>query len=268
MLEALEYYQSLAQKFQSQLLTVPGIIVVLAGLCIWLAGLRWRRITGALVGAAIAAAGVFVIGNYAGGVVLTACAIGLLAGVIINRIVFGIFGAAVGALIVMAILASGLTAGGNELPFASEYSYPTWPEYEQSGVVIGAPAAMEITSKMAEYFIDIAKKAIASAGTISYAGVGLVAVIAVAAALVVPRLSIAVVSSSLGSAIIFAGMIMLLFYKGSKPISYITQRPRFYATAFVAMVIFGTVVQLILSPSAFAKASSGKPANKENGEKK
>jgi hypothetical protein len=284
MLEVLEYYQSLAQKFQSQLLTGPGIIVVLAGLCIWLAGLRWRRVVGALVGAAVAAAGVFVIGNYPAGVVLTACAIGLFAGVIINRIVFGIFGAAVGVLVVMVVLAGGLTAGENESSmiefqetnktynpdeitaddFVAEFPYPTWPEYEQSGVVIDAPAALEITTKMAEYFFDRAKKAVASAGAGGYAGAGLVAVIAVIAALIMPRLFIAVISSSLGSAVIFTGMIMLLFYKGSKPISYISERPWFYATAFGAMVIFGTAAQLILSPPA-AKQSQTDSPDKEIG---
>ena len=50
MLEALEYYQSLAEKFQSQLLTVPGILVVLAGLCVWLAGLRWAECSEPLQG--------------------------------------------------------------------------------------------------------------------------------------------------------------------------------------------------------------------------
>jgi hypothetical protein len=283
MLEVLEYYQSLAQKFQSQLLTGPGIIVVLAGLCIWLAGLRWRRVVGAFVGAAVAAAGVFVIGNYPAGVALTACAIGLFAGVIINRIVFGIFGAAVGVLVVMVVLAGGLSATENKSDtlefqadnFVSEYSYPTWPQYEMSDVIIPAPAAMEITARTAEYFFDRAKKAVASAGAGSYAGAGLVAVIAVIAALIMPRLLIAVISSSLGSAVIFTGMIMLLFYKGSKPISYISERPWFYATAFGAMVIFGTAAQLILSPLA-AKQSQTDSPDKEigstsslwNGEKK
>jgi len=58
MLKLLEYYQSLAQKFQSQFLTGPGIAIVLAGLCVWLAGLRWKRLLGALAGAIIAAAGI------------------------------------------------------------------------------------------------------------------------------------------------------------------------------------------------------------------
>lgn len=255
MLEALEYYQSLAQKFPGRLLTAPGILVVLTGLCIWLAGLRWRRVIGAIAGAAIGTVAVFVVGNFAVGTVLIVCVVGLLAGVIVNRIVFGIFGAAVGALVVIAVLAEGSMAGGNS-------NYPTWPEYEVSDAGLDAPVALEISAKMAKFFIDGAKETVVSAGVSGCVGAGIAAVIVVIAALTAPRTLIAVVSSSLGAAVIFMGMIMLLFHKGSKPISYIAQRPQFYAAAFVAMVVFGTVVQLILSPAAKAKA----PADEEKGE--
>jgi hypothetical protein len=266
MLEALEYYQSLAQKFQSQLLTGPGIIVVLTGLCIWLAGLRWRRVIGAFTGAAVAAIGVFLIGNFAANVVLTACIIGILAGIVINRIVFGIFGAAVGVLVIMVILAGGPAAAEVTADnFVSDYSCPTWPEYEQSDAGLDASAASQITTQMAEYFADRAKKAITSASAVSFAAAGVVIVIAAIATLMAPRLFIAAVSSTLGSAVIFAGMIMLLFYKGSKPISCIAEKPRFYLAAFTAMIIFGTLVQLVLSPPAKAKA---KADEETKGEKK
>lgn len=266
MLEALEYYQSLAQKFQSQLLTGPGIIIVLTGLCVWLAGLRWRRTIGALAGVVIAATGVFIAGGYSFGfaqdrpakVVLAACAAGLLAGVIINRIVFGIFGAAIIGLLVIIILTGGLTKAEASSPFVS-----AWPEYEQSDAVIDTPTAMKISTQMAEYFIDKTKKTVTSAPMMSVAVAGLAAVIAALVALLAPRWFIAFVSSALGSAVIFAGMIILLFYKGSNPINCIAQRPQFYATAFGAMVIFGTLVQLILSPAAKAKTA----ADETKGEK-
>ncbi len=249
MLEALEYYQSLAQRFPGQLLTGLGVMVVLAGLCIWLAGLRWRKVIGAFAGVVVAAAGVFIIGRCAGGVLLAVCVIGLVAGVIINRIVFGIFGAAVSVFVIMLILAGGSTAAEITADnFYLEYSYPTWPEYEQSNIVIDAPTALQITTQMAEYFVDRAKGAAVSSPVKSFVGAGLAAMITVAIALAAPRIFIAVVSSALGSAVIFAGMIMLLFYKGSRPVSYIAQKPWFYTAAFAAMIILGTAVQLILSP--------------------
>ena len=258
----------------------PGIVIVLVGLCIWLAGLRWRLIIGAIAGAAIAAAGVFVVGNYPVNVVLAISIVGMLAGVIINRIILGIFGAVCGALIVMVVLAGMATAKSR--PQMVEFQeagkahnpdevtadnfvsgYPTWPEYEIKSIPIPISGALEITVKTAGYFVSKAKAAIASAGIISFAGAGITAVIAAIAVLIVPRLFVAVVSSTLGSAIIFAGMIMLLFFKNSRPITYIADKPQFYAAAFGAMVLFGTIIQLILSPSAFAKVL---PTDKEKGE--
>jgi len=49
----------------------------------------------------------------------------------------------------------------------------------------------------------------------------------------------------LGTMFIFAGMILLLLYKGSAPISAIFHKAPVYATVFAAMAAFGAVVQLV-----------------------
>ena len=287
MLEALEYYQSLAEKFDSRILTVPGIMVVLVGLCIWLAGLRWRKVLGALAGAAITGTGVCVIGDYPVNVVLMACAIGLAAGVIINRIVLGMFGAIISAGVVMIILTGGLFSKENRTnivefvnasqtynpdkitadSFASESPYPTWPEYEQSGIVISAPAAMEITAKMAAYFLDIAKEKITLAGVGSYAGAGFAAVIIMLMTLAAPRLFISVIFAIAGAGLIFIGMIMLLFYKVSEPITYVAERLYFCSLVFGAMAAFGAFIQLLLSPPK-PQTVRVDNTNKKDGEKR
>jgi hypothetical protein len=254
MLEALEYYQSLAQKFPGKLLTGPGVVVVLIGLCIWLAGLRWRRIVGAFVGAATAAVGVFVSGKLLEQVLLPACIIGLFVGIVINRLVFGIFGGAAAALIIMIVLSvSPPTTEVAADDFIWNNSYPTLPEYEQDDAKINSQQALQFTSQMAEFLIRKIESMIASSSIVVFAAAGLIVIFAVACALIVPRLFIAAVSSMLGSVIIFAGMIMLLFYKGSRPISCIVERSSFFISAFAAMIIFGTLVQLILSPPAKSK---------------
>jgi len=87
-------------------------------------------------------------------------------------------------------------------------------------------------------------------------------------AVLVPRMFIAVTASSLGSVIIFAGMVILLFYKVSKPVNYIAEKSHFYAMALTIMIVFGAIVQLVLSPSACVKAASDKPADENKGDKK
>lgn len=59
------------------------------------------------------------------------------------------------------------------------------------------------------------------------------------------RLVSALGCAVLGTLLIFAGMIMLLSYKGIQPVSYIGQRQSFYLGVFSAMVIFGMVAQLL-----------------------
>jgi hypothetical protein len=285
MLEALEYYQSLAQRFQSQLLTGPGIAIVLVGLCIWLAGLRWRRILGAVAGTAIAAVAVLNFGDYPSPIVWGACAVGLIAGVIVNRLVLSVFGTIIGVIVVMIFLSGSLQAANygegikifdaNHIynpdhikadDFVSEYPYPTWRQYEQGGVVIPAPDAIKITAAMAGYFIGRAKRAVFSAGAVVYGGAAIAAVVIVFFSLITPRLFIAAVSAIIGSAVIFAGMIILLFYKGSEPISLITARAQFYGLVFGAMTAFGIIVQLLLSPSLSATIIRADDSKKDNGE--
>lgn len=266
MLEALEYYQSLAQRFPSRLLVGPGIAIFLIGLCVWLSGLRWKMIIGALTGAAIAAAGVFIIGKFSSNIVAAAAIIGLGAGAVINRIAIGIFGSLALALIVMLAIANGFAAARENKPMVEvkEYSrekneivvtdytaaeYPTFAEYEIESMPIETLTALEITIKSAGFYASKAKAAIGSTGIIGFACGAVAAVIAVIVALAAPRIFIAVVSSMLGTAIIFLGMIILLFYKNSKPINQIAGEPYFYTVVFAAMIVFGMVVQLALSPS-------------------
>lgn len=266
MFEALVYYQSLAQKFQGQLLTVTGITIVMVGLCVWLAGLRFKCIVGAIVGAVIAAAGVSVFGDYPAKILLIASGIGILVGATAGRFMLGIFAMIVGGLLAITVVSGRLQpaeASGVEFfdannvnpnavvadDFVSSSAYPTWPQYQQSGIVIPTPAAMEITVKMSTYVISLAKKTFLSAGITAYGGAAGVVLAVVFFCLVMPRFFIAVISAGLGSAVVFAGMIILLFYKGSEPISLIAAKPKFYGIAFGAMVAFGAIMQLLLSPA-------------------
>lgn len=282
MFEALVYYQSLAQKFQNQLLIGTGIAIVLVGLCIWLAGLRFKRIVSAIVGAAIAAAGVFAFGDYLPKTLFAASAVGIIVGAIAGRFMLGIFAALVGGLLAITVISGRLQStdtGGIEFfdansvnpnkivadDFVSSSAYPTWPQYQQSGIIIPSPAAGEITIKMSAHLISLAKKTILSAGITAYGGAAAVLFVVVFFCFVMPRFFVAVISAALGSAVVFAGMVILLFYKASEPVNLIAAKPKFYGIAFGAMLAFGTIVQLLLSPT---KPEIIKPniSKKENGE--
>ncbi|MFA5291966.1 MAG: hypothetical protein WC496_02915 [Phycisphaerae bacterium] len=280
MFEALEYYQSLAEKFDSRILTVPGIVVVIVGLCVWLAGLRWRKILGALAGGGFFAALAVSIGSYSTGIVLAVILIGTVIGALIEKVMLGIFGASAAAVIVLVVISTNLRAKQysdieylnslqepTEEDILSQRYCPRWPEYEQRDIVISPPQAADITRQMASYVMAKIFDDIKSSSAGAFASAAFVMLAAAFAAFIIPRTFIAVVSSSLGSAVIFAGMIMLLFYKGSKPVNYIAEKSHFYIMVLAVMAAFGSIVQLVLSPPVAEQTKENMP-DKKDGDKK
>jgi hypothetical protein len=84
------------------------------------------------------------------------------------------------------------------------------------------------------------------------------AIILIIAGFFLWRLTSAWFYAILGTLLIFAGMILLLLYKGAMPISRITDNQPFYAAVFVAMAAFGTIVQLLFCHSGVKKAVTKK----------
>ncbi|MDD5011558.1 MAG: hypothetical protein PHQ00_05495 [Phycisphaerae bacterium] len=263
MFESLEYYQSLAEKFDSRILTIPGIVVVIVGLCIWLAGLRWKKVLGALAGGAIFALTVLCIGCFGRGIVLALIVIGFVFGAAAEKATLGIFGAAIASLVVLAAVSANIRARQysdieyienieepSEEEILSGFYHPEWPEYEDDDVVITTAEVVEITRETGSYLAAKIIDDVKSSNTIAFASAIAVLIAAGFAAALVPRIFIAVTASWLGAAIIFTGMIMLLFYRRSEPITCIAEKGRYFAAVFAAMVVFGTIVQLVLSPSA------------------
>ncbi len=259
MFEAIEYYQSLAEKFDSRILFLPGISIVLTGLCIWLAGLRWRKVLGAFAGGCFLAAIGLCIGDYGWPVMIIVTLIGIALGAIIEKIMLGIVGTVLVAAAVM-IIASVFFESND----VAMQSYPRWAEYETRDAEIGLPQAFEITRQTGRYIAYRMIENVKSSWLVYGASAGAAILLAGFAAMMLPRIFIAAFSSSFGSAAIFSGMIMLLFYKGLKPVNYIYDKSSFYALIIFLMIIFGTMVQLVLSPAA----KNGKTGPNENGDKK
>jgi hypothetical protein len=93
------------------------------------------------------------------------------------------------------------------------------------------------------------------------------AVVAIVAGVALWRFASALSCAALGTTLIFAGMILLLMYKGSAPISELMRKPPFYGTVFVTMAAFGTVEQLILCKRKKPKSKKTKKQN-ESSEKR
>jgi len=87
-------------------------------------------------------------------------------------------------------------------------------------------------------------------------------IISIAAGFFFRRLISAFCCAAFGVILIFAGMILLLSYKGTEPISYISGKPSFYGMVFAVMVAFGTIEQLLLCRFAKAKTKREEKAGK------
>ncbi len=262
MLEAIQYYQSLAEKFDSRLLCVPGIVVIVLGLCIWLSGLRWRKVLGAFAGGSIFAGIGICAGIYEWLIILLVALIGIAVGTLIEKVMLGIFGTILAAAIALMTVSVFLEKVN---PHPETQNCPRWQQYEAIGAVIDCDNAAAITREMGCFLFKRTVENIKSASLVSIAVAAIAMLTAGFIAIITPRVFISVVSSTLGSAVISAGILMLLFYKGTKPINYFMGKIQFYAILIFVMLVFGTMVQLVLSPAA---AENAKDVPGKNGDKK
>lgn len=99
-----------------------------------------------------------------------------------------------------------------------------------------------------------------------------ITVIALGAGFIFRQLVGAIGCSIFGTGMIFFGMITLLLYKGSQPLSSIYNRPAFYAAVAACMIIFGSVAGFMLcceKPVEIDESLKKKKSDKtKNGERK
>jgi hypothetical protein len=96
----------------------------------------------------------------------------------------------------------------------------------------------------------------------NWAIIAVLAVAFIAAGFYQRSLTSAFCCAALGTMLIFAGMILLLLYKGAAPISRICQNQLFYLGVFAAMTAFGTAEQLLVCQRIKGKLTRKKETNK------
>jgi hypothetical protein len=218
----------------------PGLVCIIAGLFIWLGGLGFRKLllptAGAITGAVC---GFFIIGqNFISVVFAAALAAGIAT--ILERLFIAILTAALAAAVAFVVLV------GPHIEYAQEAATVRVLETSAQRQTINVRKSAEI---MKDYIIDAGQR-IKNAGLQMsmhhWAIIMVLALIFLVAGVSLWRLAMALCCSVLGTILIFAGMILLLLHKGTVPISIICSKSSYYATAFMAMIAFGTIEQLLL----------------------
>jgi hypothetical protein len=225
MLEIAQYFEQVTAGFRPIVLIASGLAAVLVGLFIWLGGLGVRRVLLAVVGAITGGiCGFFIIGlNIASALILAAGA--AIIAIMFEKIFITILAASLAAVFGFAVLAKPYTE-------------------------ISADFSTEI------------KRACLQMPLYCWAIIVALAVIFILAGFFLWRLTSALCCATLGTFLIFTGMILLLLYKGAAPISSLYSRAPFYAAIFAAMTAFGTMEQLLLCQRAKEKLTRRKETNK------
>jgi hypothetical protein len=239
MLEIARQLERTAVWFNPVVLIGPGLACVLLGLFVWLGGLGFRRALVAIVGAVSGGiCGFFISGR---NIVPATVSAGLAAviAIMLERIFIAILAGVLAAIIGFAVLA------GPYIENAGGATSVERDEMQNRGYVFSTQRTVETAKAYIADFVAETKRIFSQMPVYNWAIIAALAVIFPAAGFFQRRLTSAFCCAALGSILIFAGMILLLLYKGAAPISRICQNQLYYLGVFAAMTAFGTTEQLL-----------------------
>ncbi|MHC4364951.1 MAG: hypothetical protein ACYSTJ_05745 [Planctomycetota bacterium] len=256
MLEATQHFEEVAVRFNNAVLVGLGLTAFLLGLFIWLGGLGLKKTLLALVGAVAGG----VCGSLASGrnLVLTiiAAATAAAIAVIFERVFITILAAAL-------VAGFAIIALTRPYPAKTERAAPI-NRYEIQNHA-GPYTARQTVQILSTYLHDIAtdiKSACLQIPLYNWLIVAALAAVPIALAFFSSPLTSAFCCAALGTISVFAGMILLLLYKGSAPLGSICHRVPFYTLVFLVMIAFGTAEQLVLCQHNSKKQAAKKQTTK------
>jgi hypothetical protein len=270
MLEILQNFEQATTRFAPLVLIVTGLAAVAVGLFVWLRGLSLRRpLAGLLGGISGAICGFFLSydpaqDGFGRNIVTTAIITGIavLIAIIFQRLIITILLAALATIVCFTILIAPYMTASDE---TTNENQPVLSRVEGPAIAVqdstmSIQESLQTVKAYAVNFIDKIKYACRQMPLYNWAIIAVSAVILIIPGLILWRLASSLFFSALGTILIFSGMILLLSYKGSAPISRIANRSSFYTTVFIVMIVFGTLEQLLLCRRAERKAGGKKQA--------
>ncbi len=259
MLEIAQYLEQTAVRFNPIVLVGPGLAAVLLGLFVWLGGLGFRRTLVAIVGAVSGGICGFFITARNTVPAMALAAITAVIAITFEKIFITILTGVLMAAFGFAVLARPYienTAGAT----------PIGRHEIQRDKAFDIQQSVEILKAYTADFITEIKRILLQMPVYSLAIIAALAVIFMTAGLYHWRFASAFCCAALGAMLIFAGMILLLLYKGAAPISRICQNQSFYLCVFAAMTALGAAEQLLLCQRTVVKLIRKKKTNKDRTE--
>ncbi len=256
MLEATQHFEEVAVRFNNAVLVSLGLTAFLLGLFIWLGGLGLKKTLLALVGAVAGGVCAFLASGHNLVPTIIAAAAAAAIAVIFERVFITILAAA----LVAGFAIIGLTRA---YPAKAERAAPI-NRYEIQNQAEPYTARQTVRI-LGAYLHDIAtdiKSACLQMPAFNRLIVAALVAVPIALAFFFSPLTSAFCCAALGTISIFAGMILLLLYKGSAPLGSIYHRVPFYTVVFLAMTAFGTAEQLVFCQRTNKKQAAKKQTAK------
>lgn len=261
MLEAFQNLEKNALDFAPEVLAVPGVLCVVLGLCVWLGGMRWSRPTATVFGVLAGFLWAFFLTDrQTAAFVSMTVVVGAFA-LFFNRAALVVAGAATTLVITLVIFAA---------PYLSK---PKDMQYPQSKISTADERASQDIGPITES-LEAAKTQVVFLGDLLGRAINLVpfekllisavaAIIFATAGYFMPQLIIALTCSAWGTTIIWLGMILLLLFKGARPVTLIYTKAGVFGVVALAMIVLGSVVQLLLCSARDKKLAVKKLARGE-----
>jgi hypothetical protein len=260
MVEILKSFEQVAVRLSPIVLVLPGLAAAALGLFIWLGGLGFRMLLLALMGALTGAfCSLWVMGQNPAAMVLLGL-LGTFVAVVFQRFfTAALLGALAGSAVFLIVawpslaVQEGVVAG----QFDTGDGASALSTQESLNAVRAYTLKLINATRQAATGVVASRWAVVVAATLTLLLVGLL----------FRHAGGALTCAMLGTVMIFAGLVLLLMFKGSRPITRIEARAPFFGLVFLAMVVFGTLEQWILcrradGPSQ-AEAETPRPRKKQ-----
>jgi hypothetical protein len=249
-------FEKAAKFLHTAILVVPGLIMGIAGLWLWLAGSSWHKLFAAAFTAIIAVliSAIMSLNIFAIAIIAI---LALLAGGLFSRLII-----ALSAAITASIIAFLVIYNIDIQPFPSSNRYCTTIS-EKMDVPQSVKFINDYSVFAGREVLNIAKS-LQSSNTAIICGCGAVFL---GFGLLLSKLTTALLTSLWGILLIAKGMILLLLYKGTFVITRVSQNTMLYFYIFAGMLAFGIIVQLLICPAVFKKSTkTDSHSNKNDGE--
>ncbi len=239
MVEILKSFEQVGTRLGPIVLVLPGLAATALGLFIWLGGLGFRMLLLALMGALTGAfCSLWAMGQNPAAMILLGL-LGTFVAVVFQRFFTAALLGALAGIAVFVIVAWPSLA-------VQEGALAGQLNTGDGASVLSAQESLNVAGAYALELTGATKQAATEVVASHWAVVVAAALTLLLVGLLFRHAGGALTCAILGTAMIFAGLVLLLMFKGSSPVTRIEARAPFFGLVFLAMVVFGTLEQWIL----------------------